>query len=201
MRQIISAIVLLCAIGASARAEQPNLIVFVADGLRGAAVTPQNAPNMDRLKRQGVDFRNSHSVFVTVTTANASVIATGHFQGDTGDFGNSIFAGAPFASAGGSVTPPVQDNSVIGELNARHSGSFVNERTLMAAARERGYQTAVLGKVGPVAIQDVTALDGKTTAFFDDQTGGKGGISLHPDIAEALKAAGLPVQTPRRGGT
>jgi len=47
-------------------------------GLR--PVTPQNAPNMDRLRHQGVDFRNSHSVFVTVTTANASVIATGHFR-------------------------------------------------------------------------------------------------------------------------
>ena len=37
---------------------------------------------------EGVDFRNSHSLYPTVTTPNASAIATGHYIGDTGDFGN-----------------------------------------------------------------------------------------------------------------
>jgi arylsulfatase A-like enzyme len=201
MRRFSVIALVLSATCAIARAEQPNLILFVSDGLRGAAVMPETAPNMSRLRRQGVEFRNSHSVFVTVTTANASVIATGHFQGDTGDFGNSIFSGQPVAAAGGSLTPFIQDNPTIGELNGRHGGSFINERTLMAAARERGYQTAVLGKAGPVAIQDITALDGASTLFFDDQTGGNKGIALRPDILDAMKAAGLPTQTPGRGSS
>jgi len=201
MRHFFAFTILLCAMCSIARAESPNLIVFVADGLRGAAVMPETAPNMSQLRHQGVEFSNSHSVFVTVTTANASVIATGHFQGDTGDFGNSIFSGAPVESADGSVTPFIQDNAIIKELNRRNGGSFVNERTLMAAARERGYQTAALGKVGPVAIQDITALDGASTLFFDDQTGGKKGIALRPDILEAIKAAGLPTQTPERSSS
>jgi arylsulfatase A-like enzyme len=183
----------------SALAESSNLIVFVADGLRAAAVMPQTAPTMSRIRAQGVDFRNTHSAFVTVTTANASVIATGHLQGDTGDFGNSIYSGFPVKSADGIVTPFIQDNAILSELNSHTGGSFINERTLMAAAREHGYQTAALGKVGPVGIQDITQLDGSTTIFFDDQTGKKSGIPIRADIAEQLKAAGLPLETPGRG--
>ena len=66
------------------------------------------------------------------------------------------------------------------------------------AAREKGYLTAALGKVGPVGIHDLTQLDGKTTIFFDDDTGKKNGIELRPDVVEKLKKAGLPLETPGR---
>src|SRR5579871_7006229 len=87
---------------AGAQAPQPhNVIIFVADGLRYGSVEPGNMPNMARLKSDGVDFTNSHSLYPTVTTVNASAIATGHGIGDTGDFGNSIYTGTPIISANG----------------------------------------------------------------------------------------------------
>jgi len=55
-----------------------NIIIFVADGLRYGSVEPGNMPNMYKLKTEGVDFTNSHSLFPTITTVNASAIATGH---------------------------------------------------------------------------------------------------------------------------
>jgi arylsulfatase A-like enzyme len=177
---------------------QQNVIVFVADGLRAAAVSPERAPTMARIRDTGVNFANSHSLFPTVTTANGSAIATGHFLGDTGDFGNSIYSGFPVAAANGIVTPFIQDNAILSELNQHHGGNFVAERSLMAAAREKGYLTAALGKVGPVGIHDLTQLDGKTTIFFDDDTGKKNGIELRPDVVEMLKKAGLPLETPGR---
>lgn len=177
---------------------QQNIILFVADGLRAAAVSPERAPTMARIRDTGVNFANSHSLFPTVTTANGSAIATGHFLGDTGDFGNSIYSGFPVAAANGIVTPFIQDNAILSELNQHHGGNFVAERSLMAAAREKGYLTAALGKVGPVGIHDLTQLDGKTTIFFDDDTGKKNGIELRPDVAEMLKKAGLPLETPGR---
>ena len=85
-----------CLLATPALAQPPskpkphNIIIFVADGLRYGSVTPQNMPNMFKLKSEGVDFTNSHSLFPTVTTVNASAIATGHYIGDTGDFGNAI---------------------------------------------------------------------------------------------------------------
>ena len=72
------------------RSAQQNVILFVADGLRAAAVSPERAPTFARIRDTGVNFANSHSLLPTITTANASVIATGHFLGDTGDFGNTL---------------------------------------------------------------------------------------------------------------
>ena len=177
---------------------QQNVILFVADGLRAAAVTPERAPTFARIRDTGVNFSNSHSIYPTITTSNASVIATGHLIGDTGDFGNTFYTGFPVASAAGTVTPFIQDNAVLSELNQHHGGNFIAERSIMAAAREKGYFTAALGKVGPVGIHDLTQLDGKTTIFFDDDTGKKNGIVLRPDVVEMLKKAGLALETPGR---
>jgi len=86
-----------------ALAQAHNLIIFVADGLRYGSVEPGNMPNMARLKSEGVDFANSHSLYPTVTTVNASAIATGHGIGDTGDFGNTLYVGKPMISLKGST--------------------------------------------------------------------------------------------------
>ena len=51
---------------------QQNVILFVADGLRAAAVTPERAPTFARIRDTGVNFSNSHAVFPTITTSNAS---------------------------------------------------------------------------------------------------------------------------------
>ena len=177
---------------------QQNVIVFVADGLRAAAVSPERAPTFAKVRDTGVNFANSHALFPTVTTANASAIATGHYLGDTGDFGNSIYSGFPIAAAGGIVTPFIQNNAILAELNQHHGGNFIAERTLMQAAREKGYVTAALGKVGPVGIHDLTQLEGQTTIFFDDDTGKKDGIVLRPDVVDMLKTAGLALETPGR---
>src|ERR1043165_9385219 len=177
---------------------QQNIILFVADGLRAAAVSPERAPAFAKIRDTGVNFANSHSLWPTITTVNASVIATGHFVGDTGDFGNTQYTGFPVASASGTVTPFIQDNAVLTELNQHHGGNFVAERSIMAAARDKDYLTAALGKVGPVGIHDLTQLEGKTTIFFDDDTGKKNGIVLRPDVMEMLKKAGLALETPGR---
>src|ERR1700747_1324932 len=59
-----------------------NIIIFVADGLRYGSVNPEDAPTMYALRQEGTYFSNSHAVFPTFTTPNASAIATGHYLGD-----------------------------------------------------------------------------------------------------------------------
>ena len=74
--------------------QQPhNVIIFVADGLRRNSVNATDAPTLLKLRTTGVDFANSHSVYPTFTTANASAIATGHGLGDTGDYANAFYPG------------------------------------------------------------------------------------------------------------
>ena len=198
MRKFIVCAIFAVLAGTQQSRAQQNIILFVADGLRAAAVTPERAPTFARIRDTGVNFSNSHSVYPTITTANASVIATGHLIGDTGDFGNTFYTGFPVASAAQTLTPFIQDNTVLSELNRHHGGNVIAETSIMAAAREKGYLTAALGKVGPVGIHDLTELDGKTTIFFDDDTGKKNGIVLRPDVAEMLKKAGLALETPGR---
>src|ERR1700712_3112391 len=86
--------------GAAAQETRPhNVILFVPDGLRALSVTPASAPTMAAIRDQGVNFKNSHSMFPTFTTANAASFATGHYPGDTGDFSNTIYVGYPVKAA------------------------------------------------------------------------------------------------------
>ncbi|MEP6828776.1 MAG: alkaline phosphatase family protein [Rhizomicrobium sp.] len=170
----------LCASPALAQAPAPrNVIIFVADGLRYGSVEPGNMPNLAKLKSEGVDFTNSHSLYPTVTTVNASAIATGHYIGDTGDFGNTLYVGQPMISLKNSTMGFLENNTVLDEMNQKFGGNYLSETTLIAAARAKGWQTAIMGKEGPVRIQDSTAAsDGSETLIVDDATGSEGGLGL-----------------------
>ncbi len=191
--------------------QRRNVIIFVADGLRYGSVNSTDSPTMLGLREAGVDFRNSHSLFPTFTTPNASAIATGHYLGDTGDFSNTIFSGYPVFDSGnfgklpGTVTPFVENNQILADLDTHFGGNYLNEETLLELARLNGYNTASVGKLGPVAIQDVSqllpsarAFTVPQTVFIDDATGSAAGIPLRADIASALTSAGLPLTAPTR---
>src|SRR5476649_1281829 len=94
-----------------------NLILFVPDGLRGRIVTPQTAPTMAEIRDKGVNFKNSHSLFPTFTSANASAMATGHYFGDTGDFSNTIYTGYPLEAVGDTVVPFLENDAVLGSVD------------------------------------------------------------------------------------
>ncbi len=185
---------------ASAQSAPRNVIIFVADGLRSHSVTPQTAPALAAVRSEGVDFANSHSLYPTVTTANGSAIATGHLLADTGDFGNTIYVGPqPLAVTGGSVLGDFEDDAILGLMNQRFGGNYLGETSLLQAARAKGYATAALGKEGPVGVQDVTARDGAGTIILDSAYGEGKAITLAPEIAAAIRAAGLAATPPRRG--
>jgi hypothetical protein len=185
---------------AGAQSNQPhNVVLFVPDGLRAAIVDPNTAPAMAAVRDKGVNFTNPHALFPTFTTANASGMATGHHLGDTGDFSNTIYTGFPLATAGGSVTPFIENDPILGEIDKHFDGNYVNEEAVLAAARAVGYSTATIGKLGPALIFDHTARDGQTTIVIDDSTGSPAGIPLSSIATEALTRAGLPITAPGRG--
>src|SRR5450830_147515 len=174
-----------------------NLILFVPDGLRADIVSTETAPTMASLRDHGVNFTNSHSLFPTFTTPNASALATGHFLGDTGNFGNTLYLGFAVKNAKDSVTPFIENDAVLTDIDEHFAGNYLNEESILAAARKAGYATAAIGKLGPVAIQDLTANN--QTIIIDDATGREGGIALSSAIQAKLQALGLPLQTPTRG--
>jgi hypothetical protein len=179
-------------------AQPHNVVLFVADGLRAGMVNERNAPAMTALMARGVRFTNSHSLFPTFTTANASGMATGHHLGDSGDYSNLIYTGVPMKTANGSVTPFLESDPVLDEIDDHFSGNYLNEDTILLAARNQGFSTATIGKVGPAFIFDHTERTGQKTIVVDDQTG-RGGIALSDEVAQRLKTAELPAQAPTRG--
>jgi hypothetical protein len=195
---------------------QHNLIIFIADGLRHDSVNVTDAPTLLSLREHGVHFSNSHSLYPTLTTPNASAIATGHYLGDTGDFSNTEYVGYPafnhglFGKAPGSPTPFLENDLVLGDVSDHvASGNFLNETSLLALARAHGFNTAAIGKLGPVALQDVTQLKPSeghfavpATVILDDSTGGPAGVPVSVQVQSALTAAGLESKpTPREQPT
>jgi len=179
--------------GAAAAGPVNNVIIFVADGLRHGAVDTGVMPTFAEVRTKGVNFVNSHSLMPTVTTVNASAIATGHLVGDTGNFSNNIFTGRPStASDNYSVVANAESNQVLHDLVEQFSGNYLGEESLLAAARRAGYNTAAIGKLGPVMIQDVTQNNGGLapeqlqTVVIDDGTGTPGALALLKPIRDRI---------------
>src|SRR5271163_4250800 len=184
---MFSSILATAAALAQAPTPQPhNVVLFVADGLRSRMVDDMTAPTMAAIAREGVSLRNSHSLFPTFTTANASAMATGHMLGDTGDFSNTIYAGFEVPGAGNTLTPFLESDVVLGDVDEHFSGNYLNEATILKLARDKGYSTASIGKIGPALIFDPTERSGNQTVLVDDATGSPKGIPLSAEITDRL---------------
>lgn len=210
----MSIVIAVCSVAHSQRAEtarRHNVIIFVADGLRRNSVNAQDTPTLLEVRSKGVDFRNSHSVFPTFTTANASVIATGHGLGDTGDYSNVIYPGVWLSkqdtpAASDSILPFLENDEVLANMNQVFNGNYLGERTLLSIAREKGFNVASVGKLGPTAIQqnevvtwgEFGLVSGNGAIIIDDSTGQPGGVQLPPEIRHAIEKAGLSQDAPSR---
>jgi hypothetical protein len=154
------------------------------------------------VRDKGVNFRNSHSLFPTFTTANASALATGHYLGDTGDFSNTIYTAYPVVPADGTVTPFLESDPVLHDVDEHFGGDYLNEETVLKMARMKGYSTAAIGKLGPTLIfdhNDKIGTDGLHSIVVDDSTGSKNGVPLSDEMKAALAKANLALETPSRG--
>ncbi|HEV7602921.1 MAG TPA: alkaline phosphatase family protein [Bradyrhizobium sp.] len=207
MRRVIvllsAALTVVSAAGVSAQNDKPrNLILFVPDGLRARIVTAQTAPAMAEVRDKGVNFKNPHSLFPTFTMANGSAMATGHYLGDTGTFSNTIYTAYPVAHANDTVTPFLEVDPVLLDVDEHFGGDYLNEETILKMARDKGFSTAALGKLGPTFLfdhTDKTGADGLHSIVIDDATGGKNGVPLSQEMQAALSKAGLPLAAPSRG--
>ena len=201
-----------CSIFASGQAPQRhNVLIFVADGLRHGSVSEQDTPALWAIRQQGVHFENSHAVYPTSTTPNASTIATGQGLGDTGNYNNTMWIGAAVFDTGtfgllaGSPVPFIEDNRILADLDAHFGGNYLGSETLLALARRQGYRTAAVGKLGPTAIQDIATIAPENGVFptaapgivIDDATGGAG-LSWPADLPAGTAADPVPTAAPTR---
>jgi arylsulfatase A-like enzyme len=133
-------------------------IVLVLDGLRPDAITPEETPNLWRLRQEGVNFPNSHSVFPTVTRVNATAIGTGTLPGRNGVVGNSQYVRA--------VDPNHafvnDDHAMLLRLDRVTGGGMVLVKTLGEILQERGKMLASVssGSTGSGLLTNARAPQG-----------------------------------------
>jgi arylsulfatase A-like enzyme len=210
----VSFLATLLLVGPAIAADPPkrSVLIFVADGLRLGSVTPTDTPTIWALAASGVRFTNAHSVVPTLTMPNAAAIASGHYPGDSGFYGNTIYAPFPlyetrnFGKSPGTNTPFLEDDQVLADLKSQIEarGAHVLP-TLLAVARENGFLVGTIGKVGASSIQDIGQLTTVASRFappsvfiINDTTGSTAGIPIGLGAAVALLDAGLPFSPPFR---
>jgi arylsulfatase A-like enzyme len=186
----------------TAQAQPHNVIIFVADGLRYGSVNEADAAGLAAVRRDGVDFANSHSVYPTLTTVNAAALATGHSPGDHGDFANAAYPGEPWLpNSGFSRVVGYEDDAILADMDARFGGNYLHETGLLAAAQARGYNVASVGKAGPTGIQMRAMPGGGESVLIDEELGSglPGAPALPADYAPLFAAAHLSAAPPPRG--
>ena len=122
-----------------------HFVIVVWDGMRPDFITPEQAPTLWALARDGVFFRQNHPVFPSSTNVNGAAIATGDYPGH-----NGIIANQEFRSE---IDPHKPfDTSDFPGLNegGRISRSFIAIPTFVEDFHKVGIRTAIAGSK-PVA--------------------------------------------------
>jgi arylsulfatase A-like enzyme len=133
-------------------------LVLVLDGLRPDSITAEETPNLWRLRQEGVNFLNGHSVFPTVTRANATAIATGTYPSRNGIFGNTLYVRE--------VNPnrafPNDEHQNLLRLDAVTNGGMVLTESLGEILAKRGKTLAVVssGSTGSALLANHRAPKG-----------------------------------------
>ena len=154
------------------RAQEPQargriFVLMVWDGLRADFVTQRDTPNLFRLAREGARFDRHHSIFPTLTMANAAALATGAVPGTNGLEGNVLYwwpilSGLPSAATDANLRkmfdePYFMESTIaLEKLNAPEAlaGRMLGVDAIGQEVEREGGYVAVLGKQGPTYLFD-----------------------------------------------
>ena len=59
------------------------------------------------------------------------------------------------------MTPFIENDPILGDIDEHFSGNFVDEDTILFIARQQGFSTAAIGKLGPTLMFDHTERTGE----------------------------------------
>ncbi len=126
-----------CASEAPNRAR--NVVLVVWDGMRPDFVTPEFAPTLSALGREGVFFRNHHAIFPSSTNVNGIGMATGACPQRSGVVSNQEFRPEidPYKPFDTSDFPALEEERV--------DRTFIAVPTIAEVVQKAGFRTAVAG--------------------------------------------------------
>src|SRR5712675_1950440 len=183
------------AVGSAMAGSATLNMVLVLDGLRPDSITPEETPNLWRLRQEGVNFIDGHSVFPTVTRANATAMGTGTYPDRNGMFGNQIYVRAvnPNRSFGN------DEHENLLRLDTATNGGMVLAKSLGEFLAERGKTLAVVssGSTGSALLANPRAPKGVGILVNGYWEPGK--RLAFPDAVNDAVLRRFP-PAPRRGG-
>ena len=151
---LVAAALALPALAAAAghgRAE--HVVVMVWDGMRPDYVTPQYTPALCALAKEGVFFRNHHTVFPSSTEVSGTALATGVYPNRSGIMANNDYR--PELSFMGSIATEGLDN--IRRADLLTGGRYLLYPTLAETLQKAGYPTIIAGTKPVVILHDRSA--------------------------------------------
>jgi arylsulfatase A-like enzyme len=134
------------------------IVIFVLDGLRPDSINAVDAPNLFRLRQEGVNYLDGHAVFPTVTRVNAAAIATGAYPGTNGIVSNAMYVPEVKRAQAFSVG----DYRSLLRLDDVSGGRLILVKTLAERLQEHGLRLAAVssGSTGTSLLLNPRAVRG-----------------------------------------
>jgi arylsulfatase A-like enzyme len=154
MKGFLPAVSMLCLLAARGFAQQAtspsrgraeHVIVVVWDGMRPDFATEENTPALFKMAREGVFFKNHHSVYVTSTEVNGTALATGVYPNRSHIIANKEYRPA--------INPlnPIQTESRESIRSGDALGGWLGAPTLEELLQGAGHRTVIAG-TKPIAL-------------------------------------------------
>ncbi len=118
-----------------------HVVLIVWDGMRPDFVSAENTPQLWQLAQAGVTFRRHHSVYPSLTSVNATALATGVFPQRSGVIANWAFR----PDLAGEKPARMDDAETIRKGDALTEGHYLGAPTIAELVRAAGGQVAVAG--------------------------------------------------------
>ena len=116
-----------------------HVVVVVWDGMRPDFVSEQNTPALWRLAKDGVTFRNHHSVYPSATIINGTAINTGVYPDRSGVLANHDYL--PAIDARKSID--VENGAVVRKGDEIGGGKYLRVPTIAEIIHQHGGHTAI----------------------------------------------------------
>ena len=186
-------------LGASAAAIVPgkpqhHVVIVVWDGMRPDFVTEQNTPTLWKLAREGVTFRNHHSVYPSATMVNGTAMMTGVYPGRSGIIANHVYR----PDIDPNHTVDVELSPVIKKGDELSGGKYIAVPTIAELVRAAGGRSLIAAAktVGLLLDRNVGHFSGlpsreraSGTHALPSQTGANNSVTLF--AGKALPGAAL----------
>jgi arylsulfatase A-like enzyme len=130
-----------------------RVVVVVWDGMRPDFVSAETTPALWNLAKQGVNFRNHHSAYSSMTEVNGTVLATGVYPGQSGLIANKEFRPA----INPSKQVETEELAVLRKGDADTGGHYLNVPTVAEILHSHGLRTVIAGAKPVVLLHDRAA--------------------------------------------